>query len=497
MKQTLKLASPLLIALVLGGCSLAPKYERPEVATPTTYRHAEATGTWKTAEPAEAVPRGEWWKVFHDPVLEQLQVEAAEANQDLAAATARLKQSRTLLRTARADRLPTVDSGFGPARSRPSPASQGLPDDASTDANTLWRAQIGLSYEVDLFGRVENSVAASRAGLQRDEALYNSFLLALQADVAQTYFLLRELDAEQAIFANTVALRAEALRLMESRFKEGFTGELDVARSRTELASAQSEAFGVERRRAVTEHALALLLGRSPADFSFAPQPLQRIAVSVPAGLPSELLERRPDIAAAERAMAAANARIGVARAAWFPNLTLTGAAGFESGELGNLFDWSTRSFLLGPVAGTILSLPIFDGGRRSAGVDRARAQYEEQVATYRQTVLNAFREVEDGLAGLRILGDQTTAQDTAVAASDRAVQLSRVQYREGDVSYLDVIEADRSALAQQRARVRIDAERARTMVALIRALGGGWQAPHTVGADNGVTLTATARTTH
>src|SRR5690606_32043430 len=205
--------------------------------------------------------------------------------------------------------------------------SQGLPEDADTDPNTLWRAQLGLSYEIDVFGRVANSVSAATASLQRDEALFRSVLLALQADVAHTYFQLRELDAEQAISANTVALRAEGLRLMERRFAEGFIGELAVARSRTELATAQPESLGVQRQRAVAEHALALLLGRSPADFRFAPHPLQRITVSVPAGLPSELLERRPDIAAAERAMAAANARIGVARAAFFPGLTLTGAA--------------------------------------------------------------------------------------------------------------------------------------------------------------------------
>ena len=485
-------------ALVLAGCSLAPKYEVPEVATPTAFRHAEPlpageAGSWKTAEPAEAATRGEWWKVFNDSVLNDLQAAALDANQDLRAAAARLQQSRAVQRTARADRFPTVDAGVGPTRQRPSAASLGLPENADVDPTTLWRAQLGLSYEVDLFGRVANNVSAATASLQRDEALFRSVLLALQADVAQTYFLLRELDAEQAIFANTVELRAEGLRLMERRFAEGFIGELDVARSRTELATAQSESLGVQRQRAAAEHALALLLGRTPADFRFSPLPLQRIEVSVPAGLPSDLLERRPDIAAAERAMAAANARIGVARAAFFPSLTLTGAAGFESGELGDLFQWSSRTFLLGPVAGTILSMPIFDGGRRRAGVDRALAVWEEDVATYRQTVLNAFREVEDGLAGLRILAEQTRAQDTAVTAAERAVQLSRVQYREGAVSYLDVIEADRSALTQQRARVRVDAERARTVVSLIRALGGGWDAP----TANPIALNAAERTAH
>jgi outer membrane protein, multidrug efflux system len=484
MTRTMKIPSLLLMALVLTGCSLAPTYERPALAIPAAFKEAPAqaettdAGQWKPAEPAEDLARGEWWTVFGDEALDALQAEARAANQDLRAAAARLQQSRALQRTARSERLPTVDAGFGPTRQRPSPASQGLPDDASTDAITLWRAQTGLSYEVDLFGRVANSVEAATATVQRDEALFQSLLLALQADVAQAYFLIRELDAEQALYADALALRVEALRLMERRFEEGFISELDVARSRTELATAQSESLGVSHRRASAEHALAILLGKAPADFSLDARPLVRVAVDVPAGLPSALLERRPDIAAAERAMAAANARIGVARAAFFPSLTLTGAAGFESGELGKLFEWSSRSFLLGPLAGTVLSLPIFDGGRRQANVDRSLAVWEEEVATYRQTVLNAFREVEDSLAGLRILAEQTRAQDDAVSAADRAATLSRIQYREGAVGYLDVIEADRSVLLQQRVAVQIDAERARAAVGLIRALGGGWEAP-------------------
>lgn len=483
MTITMKLPA-LLGALILAGCSVAPAYERPGVATPTSFKQASGTNQaladerWKTAEPAEDFARGEWWTLFGDPVLDALQHEAFAANQDLKAAAARLQQSRAIQRNLRSERYPTVDAGFGPTRQRQSPASQGFPDDASAQTGTLWRAQAGLSYEVDLFGRVESSVAAATATMQRDEALFQSLLLALQADVAQAYFLIRELDAEQSLYAGAVSLRAEALKLMERRYDEGFIGELDVARSRSELAIAQSEAHGVERRRASAEHALAILLGKAPADFALAPSPITRVALSVPPGLPSALLERRPDIAAAERAMAAANARIGIAKAAFFPNLTLTGAAGFESGDLGNLFEWSRRSFLLGPIAGTVLSLPIFDGGRRHANLDRSRAVWEEEVATYRQTVLNAFREVEDSLAGLRILANQTSAQDQAVSSAERAARLSQIQYREGAVGYLDVIEANRSVLLQQRVAVHIDAERARSVVALIRAIGGGWEVP-------------------
>ncbi|QDF97967.1 RND transporter [Azoarcus sp. DD4] len=487
---------PLLLAtlLTLAGCSLAPVYERPEVATPAAFKEADpaleaAAAKWKTAAPAEDQHRGEWWRIFGDDTLNALEAEALAANQDLKAAAARLAQARALEGSARSERMPQIDASFGPTRQRPSPASQGLDEDASVSPSTLWRAQAGIGYEVDLFGRVASSVDAAGADTQQREALLRSVQLALQADVAQAYFLLRELDAEQALFRATVDLRGEALKLVQRRFEAGDIGELDVARARTELASAQSEAHGIARRRAAAEHALAILLGKPPAEFSFAAQPLARITVGVPAGLPSALLERRPDIAAAERAMAAANARIGVARAAFFPRLSLTGAFGYESAELGDLFQWSSRTFLLGPLVGGVLSMPIFDGGRRQADLDRARAVYEEDVARYRQTVLGAFREVEDGLANLRILGRQTQAQDEAVAASERAARLSQLQYREGATSYFEVIDADRSVLQQRRVALQLDGERARSTVALIRALGGGWEASATADA-------APARTT-
>lgn len=480
--KTAMLGSALLAAmLVLAGCSVAPTYERPAVSTPATYKEAageKAASDWKTAQPSEDMARGEWWKIFNDDGLNALEVQALEANQNLKAAAARLSQSRALRQDARSGLFPQIDAGFGATRQRPSPASQGLPADANTSPSTLWRTQLGVSYEADLFGRVASTVDAATADAERSEALFHSVRLALQADVAQQYFLLRKLDAEQELYSGTVELRAQSLKLVQRRFDEGDISEVDVARAKSELASAQSESFGIARQRANAEHALAILLGKTPAELSFAPQPLTRLSISIPAGLPSALLERRPDIAAAERAMAAANARVGVARAAWFPRLDLTGGLGYESAKLGDLFNWSSRTFLLGPLVGTALSLPIFDGGRREAGVNRARAAYEEDVANYRQTVLTAFREVEDNLASLRILGDQTKAQDDAVQASGRAAKLSHVQYREGSVSFLNVIDADRTVLQQQRAAVQLDGERARSTVDLIRALGGGWHAP-------------------
>ncbi|OAM52532.1 RND transporter [Methylovorus sp. MM2] len=479
--QTKPISALLVSLLLLAGCSLAPKYERASVDTPATFKEAAANknlitpdqpSTWKTAQPSEDVARGQWWKVFGDETLNNLEDQALDANQNLKAAVARLSQARALQLDARSGLFPQVTAGVGPTRQRTSPDAL---NNASGREFTLWRAQANVSYEADLFGRVASTVNASKADVQQSEALLQSVRLALQADVARAYFQLRQLDSEQKLYADTTDLRARSLKLMESRYAAGYVSELEIARAKSELASTQSESLGIARQRANAEHALAILLGKAPAQFSMAPLPLDRITINIPVGLPSSLLERRPDIAAAERAMAAANARIGVARAAYFPNLNITGALGYESSELGDLFQWSNRTFLLGPLVGTMLSLPVFDGGRRQAGVDRAHAIYEEDVANYRQTVLNAFGEVEDNLSGLRILDEQTLTQDAAVQASSRAAHLSQVQYREGSVSNLDVIDAERTVLQQQLVSRRLDGERAQATVNLIRAIGGGW----------------------
>jgi multidrug efflux system outer membrane protein len=470
---------PALLAGLLAGCAVGPDYHRPSVELPATFKEAwlspEAARRWKAAQPSDAMTRGEWWAIFNDPELDALQAQALEANQDLKGAAARVAQARALQRGASSERLPQVDAGFGVTRQRASNVAQGLSPDAPNPPVTVWRAQTGISYEADLFGRVASTVDAATADAQQSEALFQSVQLALQADVAQAYFLIRQLDAEQDLYRRTVDLRGKTLELVARRYAPGDIGELDVARAKSEQASARSESLGIARRRSVAEHALAVLLGKTPADFALPPRALDRVAVGIPPGLPSSLLERRPDIAAAERAMAAANARIGAARAAFFPRLSLTGALGYESSELGDLFQWSSRTFLLGPLVGTMLSLPIFDGGRRQAGVDFARAHYQEEVAAYRQTVLGAFREVEDGLSSLRILSEQTDVQDAAVQSAARAARLSQIQYREGSISYLNVIDADRVVLQQQRAAVQLDGDRAQTVVGLIRAIGGGW----------------------
>jgi multidrug efflux system outer membrane protein len=479
-KRFLGISATLAWLLIAAGCtSLAPHYETPEVNAPQAFKEAPLSadegGTWKTAQPSDQLARGEWWRVFGDGTLNSLEMDALDANQNLQAAMARVKESRAIQQTVRSQLSPSLDAGFGPTRLKQSPASQGESSNSNIPSQTLWRAQATFAYEVDLFGRVSDSVAAAGADAEQSEALFRSVLLALQADVAQNYFNVRELDSELEVFKRTVVLREQALTFAQQRFDAGQVSELDVARSQSELATAQSEAMTVQRLRAASEHSLAVLLGQAPAQFNLAANPLQPVSIEVPPGLPSSLLERRPDIAAAERRMASANSRIGVAKSAFFPSLTLTGAGGFESSTLGNLFNMSSRAFLLGPLTGTMLTLPIFDGGKRKGDLANARAIYEEDVALYRQQVLVAFQEVEDNLSNLRILQGQTKTQASAVNASNQVARISRAQYTEGAVNYLDVIDAERTALQSQLAAVKLSGVQAVSTVNLIRALGGGW----------------------
>jgi multidrug efflux system outer membrane protein len=491
-------ALSIMTAWVLSACSLAPHYDKPSVGTPTAFKEDSAQPTaavaaagasdagggvekagdasqWKVAAPSDQLPRGEWWRIFGDARLNDLEARAASASPTLQAAFARVNESRAGRDSARADLFPTLGAGFGPTREKVSGASQLQPDNVSIPSQTLWRAQASASYEVDLFGRVSDNVRAARADAEQSDALYRSVLLTLQADVAQQYFALRSLDADHDVLKRTIALRKQALGLVQRRFADGDISELDVVRARSELASAQSDAMTVERQRATAEHRLAVLVGSTPETFALPDSPLQSVQVEVPAGLPSALLERRPDVAAAERAMAAANARIGVAKAAYFPSLSLTGTAGFEAATLGDLFKWSSRAFLLGPLAGTALTLPLFDGGRRHAQLAQSRARFDEQAANYRSQVLGAFQEVEDSLSDLRILRTQRETEAVAVQASTRAATLSRRQYDEGEVDYLTVIDAERTALQSERTATQLAGVQAASTVALIRALGGGW----------------------
>ncbi|CAI8724509.1 outer membrane protein, multidrug efflux system [Pseudomonas sp. IT-P100] len=472
---------------LLSACSMTPVENRPDIDVPANYaeydhrafvalKSTEEPGRWQPAEPADQQKPSPWWKVLGDSTLEQLEEEALVANPDVTIAMARLKQSRALTARSQAARFPDVDLGFGPTRQRTSGAADGYGDGAPGTTQTLWRAQATVAYEVDLFGRVSAGVAAAQADADQQQALAHQMLLLVQADVARTYFSLRQLEGEHRLLRETVKLREDTETLLQRRLNDGDVASYVVDQAKTELFSARAEQLAVERQYALTAHALATLLGKPPASFTLEPKPLEYVTVQIPPGIPSTLLERRPDIAAAERAMAAENARIGVAKAAFFPSLSLTGAVGYESTDLGNLTNWSQRTFLLGPLVGTALSLPIFDGGRREADIDRARALYDERVGEYRKTVLQAFREVEDSLVSIRTLDERIGHQRGGEEASSRVARSAQQRFDEGDVDYLVVVDAQRTLLRSQQSLIQSEGERARATVDLVRALGGGWQ---------------------
>lgn len=471
--------TPLAAALVLAGCSLAPAVPEPELGTPSAFKENQAPaapgteGTWKPAAPSENVARGEWWKVFGDERLDALEARAAQANPSLAYAASRVKSARASLAFSNAARSPQVGLNAGVGRSRSAPVTLGYPDGTDVSAGTSWQAGLGVSYEVDLFRRVDNTVKAARADAESVEASYRSVLLALQGDVAQLYFALRTADANQAQLDATVTLRDETARLIDKRFQAGDVAEVDVARSRSELATVQAEAAQLRGQRAQLEHALALLLGEAPANFRFetAPLPDALALPVVPAGLPSALLERRPDVAAAQLQMQAATARVGATKAAIFPALTLTGNAGYASSDLENLFKWSSRAWLVSAV----FSLPIIDGGRNKAAVTMAEAQLDGAVAQYRESVLQAFADVEGNLAGLRTARERVVFTDAAVSAARRAAELADKRYRAGEDSYFQLMDAQRNLLAAQRQAVQLRGLQASNTVGLIRSLGGAW----------------------
>ncbi|GGX77017.1 efflux transporter outer membrane subunit [Massilia dura] len=475
------LSLSLLAALVLSACA-APDFKQPAMDVPAAFREAQSTddvklaadGTrWKAAQPAEQQPRGDWWLAFNDPLLTELINEATRNNANLAVAAARVKQARAIAGIAEADRIPQVGVGVGANRSRLSPQEASLPQGSAVAPVSSYQARLTASYEVDLFGRVASNVAAARNDAATVEANYRSVLLSLQADVAQSYFRVRATDAELATVAQTVRLREASVQVTQRRFDLGDIGEFDLSRAKTELATARAEAIGLQRQRTTAEHALAVLLGKPAAAFTAPVAPLAEESPLpvVPAGLPSSLLERRPDIAAAQRAMEASNARIGVARSAMFPALTISADGGGVGPAAADVFRWSSRSWMLG----TLLSMPLIDGGRNRANIGRSEAALEESVGSYRQTVLTAFAEVEDNLAGLRILSGQTARIDEAVVAARRSADLAQKLYAAGRSSYLELLDAQRNLAAIERSAVQLRGNRAITTVALIRALGGGW----------------------
>jgi outer membrane protein, multidrug efflux system len=447
----------------------------PAVEMPATYRDLSPDSAvgWKAAEPAEQFARGEWWKLFGDPSLDALETRALAGNQDVRAAAARVEQARAAAGLARSNYWPQIAANGVVVRERTSATTETVLPDQLT---TTYRAPLSVAWELDLFGRVRHLSASARADAEASAAAFDAVRLSLTSDVAANYFSLRALEQELSLLHDTVALRRRALDLVSTRFRIGTAAELDVARADSELATAEAETAALANQRAALQNALAVLLGAPAPDFAFAPREAAPTSPfpsppTVPAGLPSALLERRPDIAAAERALASAHERIGVAKAAFFPAISLTGTAGFASGDIDRLFNGDSRIWSIGPS----LYLPIFQGGRNRANLERSRAAYDEAVAAFRQRVVVAFREVQDALSATQFLAEQDAAQARALAAARRATALAQTRYDAGYVSYLEVIDAQRTTLAIERASVQLAARRLNTSVALIKALGGGW----------------------
>lgn len=473
-----KILSVLLMTTALAGCDLSPDFKLPETPTTEAFREADAAlaekGVWKLGEPAAHEERGAWWRVFKDPALDALQAEAADGNLGVQAMEARVRQSRAAAGQVRAAYFPTIDGNASATRQKPSAISRGMAPGTDVAIENSLKTGLSLGYELDLFGRVRNREKAAKAEMLGAEAMLQSMRLAMQADVADLYFLIRALDRERGVLSVSVKLREDSLQILKKRLEIGTITELDIAEATFDLENTRIQYQGVIQQRKEAEHALALLLGKAPSEFSLKPAEMTRQIPVIPAGLPSSLLERRPDISAAQYKLAAENARIGVARAAFFPSLSLTGTAGFESDVMSNLFNWSSRTWSIGP----LLTLPIFAGGANTKALERQKAVYEEAVADYRQSVLEAFRDVEDSLSRLKTLSQQSQAQTVAETAAKRASQLAESRYENGDVGYLEAITARRGALEAQRSGIQFHGARLRETVRLIRAIGGAWDVP-------------------
>ncbi len=481
-----KTAAIVLISTSLSACSLAPDFKLPDIKIPDNYKEQPAdknasekleSANWKTAEKLDKNDRGEWWKIFGDEKLNDMEKEANENNQSLKAAAARVVESRATAESNTFSFLPDLSIGGNAQRAQPASASLSAFGQPARNLKpyTLYQGQGILSYEIDLFGKVRDDYRAFSFDADAQEASYRTTILALQADVAQNYFALRSLDSERQLVRDTVRIREEAARIMQHKFDVGEAGEQDLTRTISELASSKADLLSLDRQRSGYEHALAVLLGKLPSDFSLADMQLVGAPPAIPAGLPSTLLERRPDITAAQATMAAYNSRIGVARTAFFPSISLTATGGAESTQLSNLFHWTSRTWALGQTAGNAIAMPIFDSGRNLARLDVAHAAYDEAVANYRQQVLVAFRDVEDSLASQRMLGEQSAQQDIAAAAAARTTEVIEKRYHEGDVNFFEVVNAQRDSLNAGRSAVQLRGQRFITTVSLIRALGGSW----------------------
>ena len=466
------LAMTTALSILLSACSLAPDFIRPEIETPKTFKETDG---WLMATPADALPRGKWWEIFKDETLNGLEEKAGLGNQDLKIALARYEQARAGVRAARADFFPTITAGAHDLRERSSPNFSSITTGKPFNDYTL---QGDLSYEIDLWGRIRNQVQAAKDISKASGADVVAVELSLRAELAANYFSLRGDDAAQAALDVTVEAYSKALDLTRDRFKGGVAAQADVDQAEAQYQGTKTQALELHLKRAQLEHAIAVLTGTPPESFSLAATPLTDITPpAIWPGMPSTLLERRPDIAAAERRASAANAEIGVARAAWFPDFSITGLLGLQSASSGNWMSAGSRIWSLGPQA----VVTLFDAGRINALSDQARAAYDEQAATYRKTVLNAYAETEDSIVALRQLELEGKSQTAALDAAERSLRQSQDRYTGGIVTYLDVVVAQNTALQARLSWIDIETRRMTATVQLIKALGGGWDdAPKT-----------------
>lgn len=473
-----KLLIAALLPVAVTACTVGPNYVRPEAPVPVAFKEVKG---WKVAQPGGGKLDEAWWRLFNDPDLNALEEQVVISNQNLKAAEAQVRQARALITQQRSAYFPTATVGASITRSQrgvtSSSASGGTGN--SVQNSTAYSLPFDFSWEADVWGKIRRSVEASSDSFQASEADLAAARLSAQAELAQDYFLLRVQDLQQQLLDATVASYQKAYDLTRNRYQGGVAARSDLLQAETQLKTTQAQAIDLGVQRAQLEHAIALLIGKPASAFSLPTRPFAAVFLQIPAGLPSQLLERRPDIAAAERRMASANAQIGVAQAAYYPTVGLSASAGLQAASLADWFTWPSRFWAIGPV----LSQTLFDGGLRRGQTEQARATYDQTVANYRQTVLTGFQEVEDNLSALRILETEALAQDDAVRSAAETLAVALNQYRAGVVSYLNVTAAQSTELANRRTAVGILGRRLTASVLLIRALGGGWDAQALVGA--------------
>jgi NodT family efflux transporter outer membrane factor (OMF) lipoprotein len=465
------------ISLFLGGCTVGPKYVKPTVPMAPGFKEQppesfkESDG-WITAQPRDQALRGNWWEIFGDLQLNALEEEVTLSNQDLKVAAARFRQARAMIRFNRSAEFPTISTSPSIASVRESANQPYFPQSQANNGTGYFTLPVDFSYEVDLWGRVRRTVSASREEAQASAADLQTANLSLHAELAVDYFELRSADLQKQLLDDTVKAYTAALQLTQSRFDGGAAPKSDVAQAQTQLDGARVQDTDITVMRAQFEHAIATLIGKPPAEFNITPAPTTALQLPlIPVGIPASLLERRPDIAAGERRVAEANDQIGIARAAFFPSLVLGASGGFAGTSITNWFNWPSRMWAVGPQ----MSQTILDAGRRRAVSESATANYDGTVASYRQTTLTAFQEVEDNLAALRILEKEAQQQREATASADESLQLFTNRYQGGVDNYLQVITAQTVLLTNQRNDIDIERRRMDASVLLVKAIGGGW----------------------